>query len=128
MKFSVLFALVAVASAISISKTKYDGELPAHWDKGAGGDPYMHDIVRRFGQDEGDGTFSVTKESAVKLADELWKKNPAQWPNWSDEERKEAFLTAWGSNANGGDKILADQVPSIMREVAKDRQIHLALL
>merc|ERR1711898_32083 len=95
MKFSVLLALVAVASGIR--KSKYDGELPAHWDAGAGGDPYMHDIVRRFGHDEGDGTFTVSKDAAVKLADELWKKNPGQWPTWSAEERKDAFVTAWNS-------------------------------
>ena len=81
----------------------------------------MHDIVRRFGHDEGDGSFTVSKESAMKLADELWNKNPGQWPKWSPEERHEAFAGAWSSNANGGDKILADQVPAIMREVAHDR-------
>ena len=92
MKF---FALVASASAIAIGKGKYDGELPAHWDKNNAGDPYMHDIVRRFGHAEDDGSITISKESALKLADEVWAKNPGQWPNWGKEERHEAWVHAW---------------------------------
>ena len=86
----------------------------------------MHDIVKRYGQKEDDGSISISHEHALKIADEVWAKNPGQWPSKSQESRDDLFATAWGgSDPLGQGKVAADLIPVVMREAVADRHFNL---
>ena len=46
----------------------------------------------------------------------------------SAEEKADGFAHSWGaSDVNGEGKIHADMIPQVMRQIGKDRNLHLAL-
>ena len=113
-----LFALLALScQAITLKKERYDGELPRWWDKDEHGDPYMTEIVRKYGNKEADGKITISKENAHKIMEETWEKNPQNWPKWKKEDREGAFWEAWFNNdPNKDGKVAADVVPVIIRQ------------
>lgn len=104
----------------------YDGKMPEQWDKLDGGDEFMHDVVKRFGKKDANGTFWVSHDDALIVAEETWKKNPDLRISHGNETSIEAFGEAWGkNNTNGADKIEADRLPVVLREMSGERTLKL---
>ena len=59
----------------------------------------MHNIVTKYGHQEEDGSFTINKDSARKIAQDIEIKNPYEWQGkWSKEDWEVAFGEAWVSN------------------------------
>ena len=117
MKFYIFTLLAMSASAITLSKSQYNGELPHIWNKDEKGDPYMTQIVRKYGNKEADGQITISKENAHKIMEEAWEKNPQNWPKWKKENKEEAFYESWaGADPNKEGKVAADVIPVVIRQ------------
>ena len=98
MKFFSLIALIGAmssTSALRLTESKFDGELPVQFDASKGGDAFMGNLIKEYATQDDKGVFYINKANALKYATEVMVNDVGMHTFWAKLHIDDNFNKCW---------------------------------